>query len=558
MSSITLNRKENTIKTFHIKTRRVICRIIYKNIISNVYISHSEIIEKIINDLKNINKNLDWIKKIPGLEFKDLINKLNDSQFINPLSKYIQNLVIIISKLEKLNQNYLKTKKNFNVEKFLRELKSSENLKIHRTLIYEIFNNLKTNFREFKIERVKATKKDLIEDGKNKECYRCRKIKPYKEFNKWKSKGYCHLCKLCQREVRGIKDLRNKFNIVTEIYNGKFNGKCAECGMDIKFLPPLEFHHTNSAFKTKSFYELRRKNFMESIRILENENVKLLCRNCHLRKQSKIFNYFEEVILKEDIFQYSAEDIHKLTYNAVLEHPKIDSSYRPQIKFQIIEWLKKRYIFELLYKGKCIGYVEINIYNNFPALTLHHLSNFNGDKLRWEKISNRDVLSIGNLLINENCICLCANCHRMIHAQYFERFGHKIIGEQYKDCINRYYNILRKKINDFRFETKIKIDPFKKQFGKGEVWKKYLIHINNIVKHNRNNRVDSFELAESLKIKPASVNRYINSHLKNKKLIEIIQKGNLRQVNKKIILLLPDILTLTEKSKNLIKKWQSN
>ena len=96
MSHITLNKKNGSVKTFHIKTRRIICRIIYKNLMSNTHNSHSEMIEKIITDLKNINQRPDWIKKIPSSELKDLINKLNDFQFLLAIHKYLHNLIIII------------------------------------------------------------------------------------------------------------------------------------------------------------------------------------------------------------------------------------------------------------------------------------------------------------------------------------------------------------------------------------------------------------------------------------------------------------------------------
>ena len=47
-------------------------------------------------------------------------------------------------------------------------------------------------------------------------------------------------------------------------------------------------------------------------RELEQQDIKLLCNNCHSLKDSKIFNNFRDLIMREDLLNYSAKQIDEI------------------------------------------------------------------------------------------------------------------------------------------------------------------------------------------------------------------------------------------------------
>ena len=49
------------------------------------------------------------------------------------------------------------------------------------------------------------------------------------------------------------------------------------------------------------------------------------------------------------------------------------------------------------------------------------------------QIKRFDIKSISKKLIEEDCICLCSNCHTLFHSTKYKEFGWKIIGRKYKE-----------------------------------------------------------------------------------------------------------------------------
>ncbi|GAG75798.1 unnamed protein product, partial [marine sediment metagenome] len=59
------------------------------------------------------------------------------------------------------------------------------------------------------------------------------------------------------------------------------------------------------------------------------------------------------------------------------------------------------------------------VFNNLSSLVFHHLE-FNEYKGSiWRRIQTKKVKEIAGILKKEKCVCLCSNCHRLLHAPYF-------------------------------------------------------------------------------------------------------------------------------------------
>jgi len=244
-----------------------------------------------------------------------------------------------------------------------------------------------------------------------------------------------------------------------------------------------------------------------------------------------------------------------------LDLRELSPTKRSSFKTQIKRWLKKRFIIENLYNGKCIGCGEIHIQDNLPSFDFHHRNeNSIKKKSKWNEINKFDILKIIKILKEEECVALCSNCHRIITNFRFIKHIDKIFGKEFKDIKEKaksnYINIVRN-INNFKFKN-IKInDPLKKEFEYGEGWKKYLTLIYELIIKKNNNEFSSNELTEFIGHNKEVVNRFLKK-LVNMGLIELknetrkIKKGNLIYGD------LPRIYSLTEKgyneSINLIKK----
>jgi len=307
--------------------------------------------------------------------------------------------------------------------------------------------------------KVKSSRQALYNDGKVKECGNCHKIKLYTEFG-LKGRGLRSICKECKKNKDALEFFRNKFLIVINLTNKQQKGKCVKCNTNFIVLPVLDFHHIKPELKKTTWRKNRRKNWKNLLDLFEKEKVIILCKNCHSSENTEIFNEFKEVILKDNLFEFNAEVINRLTY----EYVKTNKTRNfKNYKFRVIEWIKKRSVIEQLYDGKCIGCEKVTVMNNLPALDIHHRNEHQSKrkKLRWTQIKKLDINSISEKLIKEDCICLCSNCHTLFHSIKYKEFGEKIIGKEYKDQIEKIYKNLENKIISFEYKTTEIKDPLK-------------------------------------------------------------------------------------------------
>ena len=373
-------------------------------------------------------------------------------------------------------------------------------------------------------------RRNLYNDGTRKECGRCHEIKLHNEFYS-KKDGLRSICKNCNKLVVAEESFKNKLLIFINIYEGKFNGKCSNCDIDFINLPSIDFHHQNKKLKQIRWRDSRFKNWTKLMLSFEQESVVPLCKNCHSLENASLFYDFKDIILREDIFEYTAEEIHQIVYDYVKKSKK---KYIKNFKFRVIEWIKKRFVIEQMYNGKCVGCGKINVIHNLPALEFHHISKTGeNDKLRWNKIKKHSVNDIIEILIKENCVCLCSNCHTLLHATKFVIIAEVIFEKDFSDQVKSLFEEISRNSKNFKLRMSSINDPLSLLFKQGEVWKRHILHIYIL------NQIEGVDIISCIKVKN-NLNisnrhlRRVTENLNKRKLIEIIrneEKTYLRLTN---------------------------
>ena len=181
----------------------------------------------------------------------------------------------------------------------------------------------------------------------------------------------------------------------------------------------LDFHHL---FPETSSPEAKEKGFWRSVRYkswnyikkeLNKQKVTVVCRNCHAKINATFFNNYITTIQDIDI---PVEITPKL----------IKEKY---VRNELKAFIRKKIILLEFWDGKCnncgFGISKPNI-ENLPALEMHHqnpnLISFNNFHKLCFLTSNIDRLK--DIVIHDNCNCLCSNCHILEQSTFFEE--HKV------------------------------------------------------------------------------------------------------------------------------------
>jgi len=416
------------IKSLPKKARNIICEEIYKKLNENSTVSNSIIVKTIIQDIRNIKKQPNWISKIQNTELKEVRIKLSKISVKNDIENSFVKYFYDLANLVEHMRNLIKKDQPINFSKLSRNL-IEQGLGLNLTkrgleeIISGVYTDFKQNLEDFKLERVK--RKPISGTESEKESIRC---------------------------------LRKEYKLLIEIYNGQFAGKCSisNCNTDFTRLPAFDFHHEESNIKTISWNEIMHKKYYEIKKTLEAQKVKPICKNCHLPKNAKIFNDFKSIILKKDLFTFSSKDIDKLI-NLEVNNYKIndDTNYTAaSLKIEVKRWIKKRAVIEQIFNGKCVSCGE----NRLPSLQTHH-TNQDLKVHRWGDISRKWSIKelINDYIIQEECACLCGNCHAMINTKNFENNVDKVLGDKYDQEVKEdYYKIKSAIMKDVNRIKKIK------------------------------------------------------------------------------------------------------
>ena len=305
-------------------------------------------------------------------------------------------------------------------------------------------------------ENKKPKRNKLYNDGKRKECGDCHEIKSHKYFRKRQGR-LRSICEDCRQKKYAINNFKKQIRIITSI----FDGRCHKCHSGFQILPAMEFHHVNPSSKNYTWRLLRGRNIEEIIRIIKNENLQVLCKNCHTFEEKTNFVKYREIILSEKLSIINIGQLDDMVYKEIKNNIKYRNEYfkgaqhRARIKYRIKKWIKKRIVIEFLYNGECIGCGNINIKDKLPALEFHHRNPLEKE-YKWENLSKFPVTKIITMLKNEDCICLCKNCHSLIHSINFEQYIDEIFEKEHVSLINlvkENYLVLKENINDFSFNN---------------------------------------------------------------------------------------------------------
>jgi len=266
--------------------------------------------------------------------------------------------------------------------------------------------------------------------------------------------------------------------------------------------------------------------------------------------------HFSEVSLPDVwIENCFAEELHELVLENVkkLDRDK-NSNQRSKIKYNVITWIKKRYIIEQLYHGKCVGCGRIKIMDNLPAYDFHH-KNSKLEKTSgsiWRRILTKQVTTIIELLIKEECVALCSNCHRLVHATHFNSNVDNILDGQFSKVAKISYSNITSNIRKFKFIQTDVVDPLKKKIKYGEIWKKYLILIYQYCQEKKSNEFNSIELVDQFNITQSMINRILSKLKINRLIIVQSEKKPLRD-KRYIIGQIPRTYKITEVGEKMAK-----
>lgn len=529
----------------------VICSMIYKEILRK---NKSFQNGKNKSELNKIEKHiLVWLEKNDiGQKFQERKEELNKF-----LKKFVRDLVEIVYKFNYHNVN---TQEMINMKQFAKKLiETGYDLNyslgtLRRTLLPQIFEHLNSEFKQFDLQKIE--KRKLEKDESGKVCGRCSKKKPYEDFQLVDNSYYSSRCKKCLHEYPEILKFRKKIRLLFELYNGKYNGKCSnpDCKSNFLLLPAFDFHHPNE--KKFEWKKLHKKAYSIIKKLFEKDGAVPLCNNCHEPHQQTILKDYEKLILNQYLFfdktgkKRTGKEINKMIDKAIQNHPKLeemlekDPQYIGHIKYMIKSWIRKRAVIEQLYEGKCGNCGETFL----GALTFHHLEPSKKDKMSSIAFRHYSIEELVKMLIEEECTCLCANCHSMIEAtifmdnyeeilkevESFEKSAEKIKGyyEKLKNFLKKEQNRL-KNLKQNKFEA---IDYLKKSFK--FVWEKYLFIASILIKLKEKNEFTSKEIeilpesVVSTHITYLSIHGYIQKIKKVKwNIYKITEKGKLK-VNK--------------------------
>ena len=514
----------NKIKKFPRTARLIISLTIFNKLNENKPLQLRNLVKFLINSLIIKQDKSDWVKKIPNQELHQLSKKLHDKNQIIALELYFIDMIKLINALKCEIIRHKKTNDIFSIRSFVSKLiEKNINLGLsQRTLlsyISELIDYLNDHSNDFNIEKLSF--QTLYDDGKRKECGQCHKIKSYTEFSKRSKNLLQSKCKKCRLEEAAIRNYKKKIRVLLRLLSSISKIKCMDCNTDLSRLSALELHHNDRKGKKVSFGDIYNTSLNRIIEALKSENITLLCANCHSKRQVKVFKKFKDIILKNNLFKNTSTEIDRIIDNYLktfTELKQLTPSKISSFKTQIKRWLKKRYIIEQIYDGKCIGCGEINIKNNLPCFDFHHRNeNLYEIKSRWTKINKFNIEKIIKILREEECIALCSNCHRIItHYRFIEHID-EILEKKYEYFKKKakiiYKNIVNN-INNFKFEETEIIDPFKKQIEYGEGWKKYIKAIFKLTQEKNDFQFTPNELASFLKLTTGSINHYLQKLLR--------------------------------------------
>lgn len=354
-------------------------------------------INKIFEDHRNEYEKLNDYNKIKQEIMIYLSDELNNFTFLpEKYKEYFEKSIIAIYLLKTgkyQSQNEIVRKSGFTGKWHIQAIRKCLKLNLKESIHSSLFLDKKKRLKE--CSECKKILPFNMFSGRSWKCNNCRNIRNMINYHQKKLAAAIFITLKKNRRI-SVEEFINLIKMVKEF---DLEIKCNECGLGVNFLPALEFHHPNS--KSDSWDKLRSRPLARIIKSLDKEECDLICSNCHKLKHSKYFNLYKSEILS---------DLNKES----IENRALYRLYMKQI------------ILEELYGGVC-SHCRATDVNKLPAIQFHH------PELRtigWHSLRNyKDIEYIKKKLLQEKCIALCANCHRMEETIIFNTHKDEILSK---------------------------------------------------------------------------------------------------------------------------------
>ncbi len=482
------------------RIRNVISAYIFTNIKDREVVT-SKLVE---GTIKNITMNINLPKNLSQDEIDVLQTMIN--QYKNTFFKFLSDMVEVVKQLINSSKAHKEIGAHITI-KYITDLLLKEKnvnlLQSPRKFYYnviEIYDYLREKFSDF--FPIRLNSQQLYDDER----------------------------KYGQEDYEKIVGNKLKIYVIKKIYNGKYfktgKLKCPEClkegflfNTDITRLDALEFHHNSNKKETQftagALYNLFTKKqsnpnvLGEIVRIMELEDVKLICRNHHHILHDRYFNYFSYLITWEDIFSLPVELIHILirisvdNYSVTKNWTKID---KKRARRNIVNYMKKRFIIEEFFGKYCPTCREFQTTKHLPAFHFNHADD------RTKRVSASDVYSqyscsqIVTILEGERGGYLCSNCHSVIHYKKLHLLDEIYENKELVRKICKDVDCVKKNFTHIH-SNKLKVnEPLKKEFRSTGRIEKYLTAIDEISK--KGDEVTISRLSRYMGIKAPSISNY--------------------------------------------------
>ena len=433
--------------------------------------------------------------------FKNMVENYSDTFF-----NYFSDLFNIIRLLIKSLKMHKIIKADFSVPDFARYLINNEDVNLlasDRTLI-SIIGDI--------FDYLKSTKYSSLFPSRT---YLQENVQTYSLSSKQMSK--------VRRRIVGS---RIKLYLMRCIYNGEYLldniSQCPECireGFLFNSSAPIirakEFHHEGKkefSYTAENLFKLFNNNrgnpyFLQFlVNKAESEKIKLLCRCHHSLLKDSYFYIFKKLICWENIpsdfpqslFDLPAEIIYTLIWICVDSYYDsryiIDNQKKIDIRLEIIRLIKKKYIIDIIYNGKCPICGEFNTRKHLLAFTFNHLhmlkeltleERTKERKLRKKNLYKLPCSEISKELERQIGGFICGNCHMFFHTDmqlvdkiYDDQKSSKIVKEGIENVHNKFNNNLI-------YSTKAIRDIFRLNFQMKRSFIDYFFTFSDILKENK-------------------------------------------------------------------------
>ncbi len=181
--------------------------------------------------------------------------------------------------------------------------------------------------------------------------------------------------------------------------------------------------------------------------MLLDENVQILCSNCHEKEQSTIFHDFKNFIYGEELFANTFNEIKSLIDKILKKR-----GLKRQSKSKVLAWIKKRYVIDYFYNSECTSCGKSCNSESLPIFAFHHTSMIKTSE--WSIMKSKNIEEIIEWLKKDKCVCLCANCHKILHSTLYIKYADIILNSddlQFK--LVEEIQKMKKNIKNFKFKV---------------------------------------------------------------------------------------------------------